>query len=56
MKWGRGSNGTHCYLLEWLLPGMCADVVVERGGPGEGSPAVAALEGPVAGVRDHVVA
>lgn len=35
---------------------MCADVVVERGGPSEGPAAVAALEGPVAGVGDHVVA
>lgn len=35
---------------------MCADVVVEGGGAGERAPAVAALEGPVAGVRDHVIA
>ncbi len=51
-----GMDGTHCYLLERLLPGVCADVVVEGGGSGEGSAAVAALEGPVAGVRDHVIA
>lgn len=34
---------------------MCPDVIVERGGPSEGAPAVATLEGPVAGVRHHVV-
>lgn len=51
-----GIDGTHCYLLERLLPGVCADVVVEGGGAGERSAAVAALEGPVAGVRDHVIA
>lgn len=34
---------------------MCPDVVVECCGPGEGAPAVAALEGPVAGVRHDVV-
>ena len=52
---GRGSGGTHCYLLERLLPGVCADVVVQRGGAGKRPAAVAALERPVAGVCDHVV-
>lgn len=50
-RWG----GTHCYLLERLLSGVGAYVVVERGGAGEGPAAVAALEGPVAGVSHHVV-
>lgn len=48
-------GGTHCYLLERLLPGVRADVVVERGGAGEGSAAVSAFEGAVAGVSHHVV-
>jgi len=51
--WGVG--GTHWYLLEGLLPGVRADVVVERRGSGERSAAVATLKGPVAGVRHHVV-
>lgn len=51
----RGGGGTHAYLLEGLLPGVGAYVVVERGGAGEGAAAVAAFKGPVAGVRHHVV-
>lgn len=50
-----GGWGTHCYLLERLLSGVRADVVVERGGTGERSAAVSAFEGSVAGVRHHVV-
>lgn len=50
------SSGTHCYLLEWLLPGVGADVVVERCGSGESSATVATLEGPVTGMRYHVIA
>lgn len=61
--WGAGrvagakgvGGGTHAYLLEGLLPGVRAYVVVERGGAGEGAAAVAAFKGPVAGVRHHVV-
>ncbi|TNN44261.1 hypothetical protein EYF80_045544 [Liparis tanakae] len=52
---GVGGGGTHWYLLEGLLPGVRADVVVERRGSGERSAAVATLKGPVAGVRHHVV-
>lgn len=50
------SSGTHCYLLEWLLSGVGADVVVECRGSGESSAAIATLEGPVTGMRYHVVA
>lgn len=50
-----GDGGTHGYLLERLLPGVRAYVVVERRGTGEGAAAVSAFEGPVAGVRHHVV-
>lgn len=60
MAGGRGredrqAGGTHCYLLEGLLPGVRADVVVERRGSGERSAAESTLEGSVAGVRHHVV-
>lgn len=41
--------------LEGLFSSVGSDVVVEGGGPGEGTTAVAALEGPVTGVSDHVV-
>lgn len=51
-----GSNGTHCYLLEWLLPSVCPDVVVESGGSCKCPATVATLEGPVAGVSDDMVA
>lgn len=43
------------YSLEGLLSSVGSDVVVEGGGPGEGTTAVATLEGPVTGVSDHVV-
>ena len=54
MFWREG-RGTHWYLLERLLPGVGPDVVVQGGGPSERPAAVATLEGPVAGVRDHMV-
>lgn len=50
------SSGTHCYLLEWLLPGVGADVVVERRCSGKSSAAIATLEGPVTGMCYHMVA
>lgn len=51
-----GSSGTHYYLLEWLLPGVGADVVVECRGSGKSSAAIATLEGPVTGMCYNVVA
>lgn len=48
-------GGTHAYLLERLLPGVRANVVVERGGPGERAATVSTFEGSVARMRDHVV-
>lgn len=48
-------GGTHCYLLERLLSGVRADVVVERCGAGEGPATVSTLERTVAGVGHHVV-
>ena len=48
-------RGTHWYLLERLLPGVGPDVVVQGGGAGKRPAAVATFEGPVAGVRDHMV-
>lgn len=44
-----------CYLLEGLLSSVGSDVVVEGGGPGKGTTTVAALEGPITGVSDHMV-
>lgn len=41
--------------LERLLPGVCADVVVECGGTGERAAAVSTFERPIAGVCDHVI-
>lgn len=52
-RWVGG--GTHYYLLERLLSGVCADVVVEGGGAGKRSAAVSTFEGPVTGVCHHVV-
>lgn len=53
--WEPGGRQVRRYLLEGLLSSVGADVVVEGGGPGKGTATVAALERPVAGVRDHVV-
>lgn len=53
--WVGWVGGTHCYLLERLLPGVRADVVVECCGTGERAAAVATFEGSVARVRHHVV-
>jgi len=50
---GRGSGLK--YLLEGLFPSVCPDVIVECCGTSEGTTAVAALERPVAGVRNYVV-
>lgn len=52
---GLDGGGTHCYLLERLLPGVCAYVVVERRGTGECTAAVATFEGSIARVRHHMV-
>lgn len=51
-----GSSGTHCYLLEWLLPGVGTDVVVKCRGSSESAAAIATLEGPVTGMCYHMVA
>lgn len=53
--WVGWVGGTHCYLLERLLPGVRADVVVERCGTGERTAAVSTFERSVARVRHHVV-
>lgn len=56
VAWGGWVVGvTHCYLLERLLSGVRAYVVVERGGAGERPAAVSTFEGSVAGVSHHVV-
>lgn len=49
------SCGTHCYLLEWLLPGVCTDVVVEGCRSGKGAAAVATFERPVARMGDNMI-
>lgn len=43
------------YVLEGLLPGVCAYVVVEGGRSGERSATVSTFERSVAGVRHHVI-
>lgn len=51
----RVGGGTHCYLLERLLPGVRANVVVECCGASERTAAVSTFEGSVARVCHHVV-